>query len=158
MSLGPVFGPIIGAFVTQYVGWRWANWLIMIWGAVACAAMMSIKETYAPALLQSKAKKMRKAEGEDRYWSRFDVRVGFVELMKVNLSRPFSMSVKEPICMFWNVYIGIIYGKLFAFSSKWRQASFGHLFGCTWGVRPCSKAQTPLVANSSDSDRLLIQS
>lgn len=108
---GPVIGPIIGGFVTQYVGWRWANWLICIWGAVACIFMASIKETYAPALLQKKAKTVRKQMDENRYWSRYDVRVGFVELMKVNLSRPFSMAVKEPICMFWNVYIGIIYGK-----------------------------------------------
>lgn len=33
---GPVIGPIIGGFVTQYSNWRWANWLIMIWGGVAC--------------------------------------------------------------------------------------------------------------------------
>lgn len=75
--------------------------------------MSSIKETYAPALLQQKAKKMRKQTGEDRYWSRYDVRVGFVELMKVNLSRPFAMAFTEPICIFWNVYIGIIYGILY---------------------------------------------
>lgn len=108
---GPVFGPIIGGFVTQYANWRWANWLICIWGGVACLIMASLKETYAPALLQQKAKKIRKQEGENKYWSRYDVRVGFVELMKVNLSRPFVMAVKEPICVFFNLYIGIIYGK-----------------------------------------------
>jgi hypothetical protein len=32
--------------------------------------------------------------------------------MKTNLSRPFVMAVKEPICIFWNIYIAIIYGKL----------------------------------------------
>lgn len=110
---GPVIGPIIGGYVTQYVNWRWANWLILIWGAVACALMASIRETYAPALLQAKAKKLRKETGENRYWSRYDVRVGFLELMKVNLSRPFVMAVKEPICIFWNCYIGIIYGILY---------------------------------------------
>lgn len=109
-KIGPVFGPIIGGFVTQYVNWRWANWLICIWGGVACLMIASIKETYAPALLQQKARKVRKETGENRHWSRYDVRVGFVELMKVNLSRPFIMAVKEPICVFWNVYIGIIYG------------------------------------------------
>lgn len=103
---GPVIGPIIGGFVTQYVNWRWANWLIVIWGGIACLLMACLRETYAPALLQAKAKKLRKDEGENRYWSRYDVRVGFVELMKVNLSRPFVMAVKEPICIFWNTYIG----------------------------------------------------
>ena len=110
---GPVFGPIIGGFVTQYTNWRWANWLIMIWGGIAFLLMSSIRETYAPALLQQKAKKLRKSTGENRHWSRYDVRVGFLELMKVNLSRPFVMAFTEPICIFWNVYIGIIYGILY---------------------------------------------
>ena len=66
--------------------------------------MCIIKETYSPALLQKKAKLLRKQEGEERYFSRYDTSVGFIELMKVNLSRPFVMAIKEPICIFWNVY------------------------------------------------------
>lgn len=107
---GPVLGPIIGGFVTQYTSWRWANWLVLIWGAVACLLMCITKETYAPVLLQQKAKRLRKETGDSRYWSRYDVRVGFFDLMKTNLSRPFIMAVTEPICIFWNVYIGIVYG------------------------------------------------
>ena len=110
---GPVIGPILSAFITQYSDWRWATWLILFWGAAAFIMMLSINETYAPALLQQKAKKRRKEHDDSRYWSRYDVRVGFLELMRVNLSRPFVMAVKEPICIFWNTYIGIIYGILY---------------------------------------------
>jgi MFS family permease len=105
-----VVGPVIGGFVTQYLGWRWANWIVLILGGVATALMCVIKETYSPRLLQMKAQKRRKETGEERYWSRYDQRLPFIELMKVNLSRPFIMAVKEPICIFWNVYIAIIYG------------------------------------------------
>lgn len=28
--LGLVIGPVIGGFVTQYLGWRWTFWLILI--------------------------------------------------------------------------------------------------------------------------------
>lgn len=96
--------------MTQYLGWRWANWIVLILGGVATTLMWVIKETYSPTLLQKKAKMRRKEIGENRYWSRYDQRLGFLELMKVNLSRPFVMAVKEPICIFWNVYIAIIYG------------------------------------------------
>jgi hypothetical protein len=96
--------------VTQHLGWRWANWIVLILGGVATTLMWVIKETYSPTLLQKKAKMRRKEIGENRYWSRYDQRLGFLELMKVNLSRPFVMAVKEPICIFWNVYIAIIYG------------------------------------------------
>lgn len=111
--LAPVLGPIAGGFITQYVSWRWATWLIVIMGGVSFVMMSCIRETYIPALLQQKAKKMRKQTDEKKYWSRYDVRVGFGELMKVNLSRPFIMAVKEPICIFWNVYMGIVYGILY---------------------------------------------
>ena len=109
---GPTFGPIIGGFVTQQVGWRWANWVVAIAGAVAWGFVLLIKETYTPALLQAKAKKLRKSHNDERYWSQYDAKVPFLELMKVNLSRPFVMALTEPICMFWNVYIAIIYGKV----------------------------------------------
>ena len=34
---GPTFGPIIGGFVTQYLGWRWINWIVMVLSGVALA-------------------------------------------------------------------------------------------------------------------------
>jgi len=108
---GPVFGPVIGGFVTQYKGWRWATWVVMIISGAAFLVLACVKETYGPVLLQKRAEKIRKETGEHRYWSRYDIRVGFVELMKVNLSRPFIMAVKEPICIFWNVYVSLIYGE-----------------------------------------------
>lgn len=97
--------------MTQYLGWRWANWIVLILGGVATCLVWIMKETYSPTLLQKKAEQRRKETGEERYWCRYDQRLSFIELMKVNLSRPFVMAVKEPICIFWNVYIAIIYGK-----------------------------------------------
>lgn len=111
--MAPALAPIFGGYITQYASWRWATWLMVIMGGISFLMMACIRETYAPALLQQKVKKIRKETGENKYWSRYDVRVGFFELMKVNLSRPFVMAVKEPICIFWNVYMGIIYGILY---------------------------------------------
>lgn len=99
-----VLGPVIGGFVTQYKGWRWTHWVVLIAAGFAFALVCVMKETYSPALLQKKAKLLRKQTGEERYFSRYDSTVGFVELMKVNLSRPLVMAVREPICIFWNVY------------------------------------------------------
>jgi multidrug resistance protein len=107
---GPVVGPTIGGFVTQYMGWRWTNWVVMIWGGVSFVFLVLLQETYAPVLLQRRAKKMRKENDDERYWSRYDIRVGFWELMRINLRRPFVMALTEPICIFWNVYISICYG------------------------------------------------
>src|SRR5271170_1346135 len=105
---GPTIGPIIGGFITQYKGWRWGNWVVMIAGGTAFILQVIIQETYNPALLQQKAKKLRKETGDERYWSQYDQKLPFRQLMKINLSRPFIMAATEPICIFWNVYIAII--------------------------------------------------
>lgn len=92
-----VFGPIIGGFVTQYLGWRWTNWITMMFGALALAFSCIMKETYAPVLLRQKAAKLRKETDDPRWWSRYDVKKSLSEVAKTNLSRPFVMAIREPI-------------------------------------------------------------
>ncbi|KAI9735910.1 MAG: hypothetical protein M1834_001376 [Cirrosporium novae-zelandiae] len=110
---GPVFGPIIGGFVTEYLGWRWTNWIVMILSGVAFVFMCIVEETYAPAILQKKARQRREETGDERWWCRYDQRVGLAERLRVNLSRPFIMMVTEPICIFWDAYISVVYGLLY---------------------------------------------
>ena len=105
---GPVFGPIIGGFVTQYLGWRWTNWTVAICAGVAWVPLLLMKETYAPALLKKKARQRRAETDDSRWWSRYDQRVAFWGLLRLNLSRPLIMAVKEPICIFWNVYMAYV--------------------------------------------------
>ncbi|KKY22599.1 putative mfs multidrug transporter [Phaeomoniella chlamydospora] len=110
---GPVIGPIIGGFSTQYLGWRWTDWIIMCMGAFSFIMLVVMKETYAPAILRRKASRLRKETDDHRWWCRYDQRLAFFELMKINLSRPLIMAVREQICIFWNVYIAIVYGILY---------------------------------------------
>ncbi|OQD75245.1 hypothetical protein PENDEC_c008G00906 [Penicillium decumbens] len=110
---GPVLGPVIGGFVTQYLGWRWMCWIALMLSGVALVFALILKETYAPTLLQKKAAKLRKKSGDSRWWSRYDQKASLFEILKLNLSRPFVMAVTEPICIFWNIYIAIIYGILY---------------------------------------------
>ncbi|KAL4975066.1 major facilitator superfamily domain-containing protein [Aspergillus desertorum] len=110
---GPVLGPIIGGFVTQYLGWRWMNWIALILSGVAFCFACVMKETYSPIILQKKAAHRRKDTDDDRWWSRYDQKASLAEMLKVNLSRPFVMAVVEPICIFWNIYIAIVYGILY---------------------------------------------
>jgi MFS family permease len=72
---GPVTGPVIGGFAAQYLGWRWTNWLVMIFSGVGWLMCVMLPETYGPLLLQRRAAKMRKEMDDDRYWSRYDEKV-----------------------------------------------------------------------------------
>lgn len=101
---GPTTGPIIGGFVYESLGWRWANWLAMILGGAALVMVATIKETYAPALLKKKAARMRRETGDDRWWCRYDERISTWQLLKINLSRPFVLAATEPILWFFNVW------------------------------------------------------
>lgn len=85
----------------------------MIAAGFALGLLFLIPETYEPAILRQRTKKMSKDKDDDRYWSRYDNKLSFSKLMKTNLSRPFIMAFTEPICMFWNGYICIIYGILY---------------------------------------------
>ena len=77
------------------------------------ASIFLIQETYSPAILRRKAQKLRTESGEQRWWSRYDSKESFSKLLKVNLSRPFIMAFTEPICIFWNLYVAIVYGILY---------------------------------------------
>jgi Major Facilitator Superfamily len=106
-------GPLIGGFVFEYLGWRWVNWVSLIASGVGLIMICIVPETYAPQLLRARAKKLREETGNPRWWSRYDERKSLWEVLKVNLSRPFVMSVTEPICIFWNLYVAVIYATLY---------------------------------------------
>ncbi|KAK3689832.1 major facilitator superfamily transporter [Podospora appendiculata] len=110
---GPVTGPVIGGFVYQYLGWRWEAWLALILAGASLVILVTVKETYAPVLLQRKAARLRKEMDDGRYWSRYDDKTSTVELIKINLTRPFVLALTEPILWFFNVWISIIYGILY---------------------------------------------
>ncbi|KAL2268390.1 hypothetical protein VTJ83DRAFT_3236 [Remersonia thermophila] len=110
---GPVTGPLIGGYVGEGLGWRWANWLALILSGVAFVMVALVKETYAPALLKRKAERLRKETGEERWWCRHDQRVSTAALLRANLSRPFVLAATEPILWFFNIWISIVYGILY---------------------------------------------
>ncbi|KAJ5093586.1 major facilitator superfamily domain-containing protein [Penicillium angulare] len=110
---GPVYGPIIGGFVFQYLGWRWTNWIVFIIGGAVFVLMCSIKETYAPVILRRRAKKLRKETGNPKWWTRYDGGGDLSNQLKTGLKRPIVMLLTEPICIFWAVYVAIVYGVLY---------------------------------------------
>ncbi|KAK2728465.1 MFS multidrug transporter [Colletotrichum kahawae] len=110
---GPVTGPLIGGFVFQYLGWRWTNWVVLIIAGFAICLMFTLKETYAPTILQRKAARIRKETDDPRWWCRYDEKVSKLHLIKLNLSRPFILSFTEPILWFFNIWISLIYGILY---------------------------------------------
>lgn len=94
---GPVYGPIIGGFVFEYLGWRWTNWIVLIIGGAILALMCLVKETYAPVILRNRAAKLRKETGDSKWWTTYDDKDDILSQLRTSLSRPFIMLVTEPI-------------------------------------------------------------
>jgi multidrug resistance protein len=110
---GPVIGPLVGGFVYQYLGWRWTNWVVMISSIVSFVGIYLVVETYAPSILRRRAARIRQQTGDHRWFSRYDEKKSLWPLLKLNLKRPFVMTVTEPICMFWDLYIAVVYAIMY---------------------------------------------
>ncbi|KAL4757684.1 uncharacterized protein BDW70DRAFT_106384 [Aspergillus foveolatus] len=75
--------------------------------------MCCIKETYAPVILRKRAAKRRKGSGDPKRWTRYDSQVDLSTRLTISLSRPFLMLLTEPICIFWDSYVALVYGALY---------------------------------------------
>lgn len=111
--MGLVLGPIVRAFLGEAAGWKWVTILM----AVFCATLwvisiLVVPETFAPVLLRKRVDKPSHLTGKF-YVCHFDVRHGGPTLkvdLKVSLTRPWMLLVREPIVFIITIYISIIYG------------------------------------------------
>ncbi|KAG6835039.1 hypothetical protein H0H93_005353 [Arthromyces matolae] len=121
--LGPVVGPVCGAWIAQRSTWRWVFWSTSIVDIVIqIFGVFYLQETFAPLLLERKAAAIRRTmdpekaqatrittvfEGkEDRSWG---------HIFRKALVRPFVIFAQEHIAQLLGVYMAFIYGLLYLF-------------------------------------------
>ncbi|GLB35291.1 putative major facilitator superfamily protein [Lyophyllum shimeji] len=121
--LGPVIGPIVGGFVAEnpHLGWHFNFWLISLFaGFTLVLGYLVTPETYGPVLLRRRAEKLTAASnGIVRFVCKHDLHRSrsFLQVMRINLSRPFVFIVNEPIVLLLAIYISVMYGTLYALFS-----------------------------------------
>ncbi|PNS19650.1 hypothetical protein CAC42_7494 [Sphaceloma murrayae] len=109
--VGPVIGPIAGAFIAQEVSWRWVFWVIsMAAGLVTVACLIFMRETYAPTILEQKARKIRKDKGNTSYRTAFDNGDTPTDVFVKAFSRPSKMFFTSPLVFMFTMYLSIVYG------------------------------------------------
>ena len=110
------------SLTTSYLGWRWVFWIMMIFaGTCTLLAFAFLPETYAPVLLLWKAQRLRKAapeknaelyaEHERSDWS-------VKGIVHRTVYRPVQMLMQEPILVLVTVYLSLVYGVLYASTSR----------------------------------------
>lgn len=116
--VGPFASPFIGGFITMsYLGWRWTMYISGIMGFLGFGLMIIFyKETYPPAILVTKAGRLRRETHDWRIHAKQEeVEVGLHDLITNNFSRPLRMLVSEPIILLMTVYMSFVYGLMYAF-------------------------------------------
>ncbi|KAF5644108.1 multidrug resistance [Fusarium sp. NRRL 52700] len=115
--LGPIMGPMIGGFVFENKGWRWLYWLqLILCGFLFVCLVVLVPETYAPIILEKKAKKLRKQTGDDSYIAEHELaQHTFGEIANIYLARPLRLLMTEPIVTLFAIYAAILYGILYMF-------------------------------------------
>ncbi|KAF7871653.1 hypothetical protein EAF04_003760 [Stromatinia cepivora] len=111
--LGPAVGPIAGAFITGNTTWRWIFWASsLLCLAIQLIGLLFLQETYAPILLEKKAKNLRKETGDDSWY--VDVpkvtAVNWWSNVRVSIARPFIMLATQPIIIVIAIYMAYLYG------------------------------------------------
>ncbi|KXL51275.1 hypothetical protein M433DRAFT_140849 [Acidomyces richmondensis BFW] len=115
--IGPAIGPLVGGFLSDALGWRWLYWIqLILSGFCYCLITFTVPETYAPAILARRAKKLRKETGNDRYVTEQDLDMRPLgDRLRIFLVRPFQLLFLEPIVLFISLYMSVLYGLLYMF-------------------------------------------
>ncbi|KAK7022187.1 MFS polyamine transporter [Favolaschia claudopus] len=138
--LGPVIGPLCGAWIAERSTWRWVFWSTSIVDvAIQILGLLCLRESYAPFLLEQKAKRIQKSlDAEmgpirnvrsvvataDRTWAR---------IMKTAIIRPFVLFINEPILQALGIYMAFQYGLFYLFLTS-MPLMFQGVYGETVGI------------------------
>ncbi|KAJ6186186.1 hypothetical protein N7519_007487 [Penicillium mononematosum] len=114
--MGPILGPVIGAY-TPKIGFVWADWIsIIIAGVVLIVVIFGQPETFSPILLEWRAKHLRDLTGDDRYRAEHSAVISsFSNRLLTNVYRPFVMIWTEPLILIFSFYLVLLYFVLFTF-------------------------------------------
>ncbi len=107
--LGPCIGPVAGGYLIRAVGWRWVYWLIAILaGVITVFTYFTLKESYAPVILEKKAARLRKETGNPELRSALAIG-GETPMDKVKLAivRPLKLLFLAPIVTAMSLYVAI---------------------------------------------------
>ncbi|KAI9934840.1 hypothetical protein ASPWEDRAFT_175566 [Aspergillus wentii DTO 134E9] len=111
--LGFVIGPIFGGYMVETIGWRWTIWLeVIVGGIVVVASFVFLRETYAPIILQNKAKKLQKATGRP-HTTKFESNQTPGQLMLISMTRPIKFLFKSPVVLIVSLYSAITYSYMY---------------------------------------------
>jgi MFS family permease len=136
-AIGPLLsntiGPLIAGPVGHYLGWRWLFRIIYISNFFNfCMAMIFMRETFTPLLLQRKAAAIRKQTGKPDYYTKHDHKGTPMQSLWLAICRPTKMLLFSPIVWSLSIYCAFIWGLLILLFTSFPDVFHNHYgFGQT---------------------------
>ncbi|PGH28240.1 hypothetical protein AJ80_00131 [Polytolypa hystricis UAMH7299] len=114
-TVGPLVGPFLSGFIST-VHWRWTFWTGLMISGVTLPFMALVPETYAPILLQQRARTLRKETGNNNIVAPIELgKRDLKQVLTVTLTRPVRMFFGESIVLFSCLYLSIVYSIFFMY-------------------------------------------
>lgn len=112
--LGPALGPLVGAYLSASIGWRWNFWLLtIVTAAVFLVSLVFLKETYPPAILECRARRLGKERPNSKLRSALQPSTPSRQLFLKSIFRPMRLLFLEPAVLLLSICTAIVYGFLY---------------------------------------------
>ncbi|KAF7790235.1 hypothetical protein EIP86_001187 [Pleurotus ostreatoroseus] len=110
-------GAVVAGWVdmNKHMGWRWIQWLHLIFALVLFALIpLLMRETRSAVVLTRIAKRLRKKTGNSRYRARIeDERASLKTLIYISCTRPLYLMLTEPVVASFSIWVGFAWGILY---------------------------------------------
>lgn len=118
LFIGPAMGPLVGGAIASatnaYHGWKYIYWTLFAFIGITWIVTLFTGETLASTILVKRAKKLRKETGNSEYQTLHERNAkGFKTVLVISLLRPLEMLVREPILIFFSLYLCLVYALLY---------------------------------------------
>ncbi|KAL7415351.1 MFS general substrate transporter [Mrakia frigida] len=116
---GTIAAPVYSGFILAGKGWRWIQWVqLIVNGAFCLICCLLLKETRGPVILARRAKKMRKAQNDDRFRAPIELeRESYKQVLKESCTKAVKLLIHEPVVLFFSLWISFAWGIIFLFFS-----------------------------------------
>lgn len=116
---GSSTGPVIGAAIFQFLGWRWVSYMQLIWfGALFPVYYFFLHESRGSAILARRARTMSKVSHNDHSWRRNVSSYINLRRLMVSTTRPLVLFCTEPVLFVSTTWSSFTVGTLFLFTQS----------------------------------------
>lgn len=114
-----IAAPTYCGYIDMYIGWRWIEWIHMIFsGVIFIMELFFFKETRGAKILMDRAKALRKETGDQSIRAPAELESESVkDLLKKSSSRAVMLLIHEPVVLAFGLWIGLAWGITFLFLS-----------------------------------------